>query len=69
MGERECHRADRPFLQAAEEAEVQTTTGVEPWIVAEVAVVAAVVVLCLAYEEAGRAFVLVLVAVAAYAAD
>ena len=64
MGEREYRRADQPFLQAAEEAVVRPT-GVEPWIVAEVATVAAVVVLWLAYEEAGRAFVLV---AAAYAA-
>ena len=64
MGERECRRADQPFLQVGEEVEVRTTTGGEPWIVVEVA---AVVVLwaALVLEVSGRAFVLVLVAACA----
>jgi hypothetical protein len=54
---------DHPFLQAAEEVVVRTTTGVEPWIVAEVAAVVLWTVFVL--EVAGRAFVLVIVAGAA----
>ena len=61
MDEWECRRADQPFLQAAEEVVVRTTTGAEPWIVAEVV---AVVLFgaALVLEVSGRAFVLVLVA-------
>ena len=61
MDEWECRRADQPFLQAAEEAEIRATTGAEPWIVAEVAAVV-LFVAALVLEVSGRAFVLVLVA-------
>jgi hypothetical protein len=57
VGGLECHRADLPFLQAAEEAAIQTIV-VEPWVVVVVEFVA-VVVLWIAYEGEGRAFVIV----------
>lgn len=54
---------DQPFLQVGEEVVVRKTTEVEPWIVAEVAAV--VLWTAFVLELSGRAFVLVLVAVAA----
>jgi hypothetical protein len=63
VDEREYRRADQPFLQAGEEVVVRTTTGVEPWIGAEVAAV--VLWTAFVLELLERAFVLVIVAAAA----
>ena len=61
MDEWECRRADRPFLQAAEEAEVRATED-EPWIVADMVVV--VLLTAWVLETLEGAFVLAFVAAA-----